>query len=325
MNFKPDADNASELALQDYFDDLLGDTVADAGARALDSTPKLAVGSNIAALPTVLRTSRQSFPRPYAEPIRTLNLRMPLPPVAPPAIEVATAAPVAVVPAEIVPAEVAQTSAEPLVAASLPALEVARVLAPAPTPPPIHAEVAVEIAAAEPVEAVSEHAMAAPQDWLPNGRPQWAQQPFECLLFKAGGLTLAVPLAHLGSIYPLEEDSLTPIFGQSGWFIGLLPTQQYNARVIDTAQIVMPERHAQTMREGYRYVITLFGSDWGLAVDAVVNSVTLDPEQVRWRGQRSQRPWLAGTVVEHMCALLDTAQLAWMLHNQDRKRRVLPD
>ena len=28
----------------------------------------------------------------------------------------------------------------------------------------------------------------------------------------------------------------------------------------------------------------------------------LRPEQVRWRSARSKRPWLAGTVVKHMCA-----------------------
>lgn len=29
--------------------------------------------------------------------------------------------------------------------------------------------------------------------------------------------------------------------------------------------------------------------------------------------QRGQRPWLAGTVIEHMCALLDVAALAELI------------
>jgi purine-binding chemotaxis protein CheW len=103
--------------------------------------------------------------------------------------------------------------------------------------------------------------------------------------------------------------------------MGLLPVKDYNVRAIDTALVVMPERYEQPMRENYRYVISLYGADWGLAVDEVMNSVRLDPDQVRWRGQRSKRPWLAGTVVDQMCALLDIGQLAWMFHNQDRKRR----
>lgn len=163
--------------------------------------------------------------------------------------------------------------------------------------------------------------MAPPQPWQANGRPQWGQQPFESLLFKVGGLALAVPLVELGSIYLLEDDALTPIFGQAPWFMGLLPTKDYNVRVVDTARVVMPERYRDTMRADYRYVITLHGCDWGLAVDKVENAILLDPQQVRWRGLRSQRPWLAGTVVDHMCALLDASQLAWAFHNQDRRRR----
>ena len=34
-----------------------------------------------------------------------------------------------------------------------------------------------------------------------DGRPSWAAEPFECLLFDVAGLTLAVPLVCLGSIY----------------------------------------------------------------------------------------------------------------------------
>ncbi len=40
---------------------------------------------------------------------------------------------------------------------------------------------------------------------LDDGRPAWAAEPFECLLFDVAGLTLAVPLVCLGSIYPLEN------------------------------------------------------------------------------------------------------------------------
>jgi purine-binding chemotaxis protein CheW len=157
--------------------------------------------------------------------------------------------------------------------------------------------------------------------WLPDGRPQWAQRPFECLLFVAGGLTLAVPLVELGSIYPLEKDDLTEIFGQIEWFLGLIRTPYGNVRVIDTAQVVMPERYAATMADGYRFVVTLNNSDWGLGVDSLAGTTVLDPEAVRWRSQRSKRPWLAGTVIEKMCALLDPAQLNRMFNQLDRKRR----
>jgi purine-binding chemotaxis protein CheW len=127
-----------------------------------------------------------------------------------------------------------------------------------------------------------------------------------------GGLTLAVPLVELGSIYPIT-DGLTPLFGQADWFMGLMPVKETNIRTVDTAKLVMPERYSDQMQEQFAYVISINGFDWGLAVDTVFNSIKLHPDDVRWRGERSKRPWLAGTVVEHMCALLDVSQLAMML------------
>lgn len=146
-----------------------------------------------------------------------------------------------------------------------------------------------------------------------DGRPAWASEPFECLLFDVAGLTLAVPLVCLGSIYPLAGQELTPLFGQPEWFLGILPSQAGNLKVLDTARWVMPERYRDDLREGLQYVISVQGYEWGLAVHQVSRSLRLDPSEIKWRSQRGQRPWLAGTVIEHMCALLDVAALAELI------------
>jgi purine-binding chemotaxis protein CheW len=137
------------------------------------------------------------------------------------------------------------------------------------------------------------------------------------LLFSVGGLTLAVPLVELGIIFPLQQE-LTPLFGQAKWFMGLLNIKGQNIRSVNTAKIVMPERYQATMDDNYRYVITINDVDWGLAVDSVASAITLEPEDVRWRSERGKRPWLAGTVVDHMCALLDVSQLAAMFIREDK-------
>ena len=155
------------------------------------------------------------------------------------------------------------------------------------------------------------------QVWCENGRPQWAQEAFECLLFKVAGLTMAVPLVELGSIYPLT-DELTGIFGQADWFVGLMSVSAGNIRTVNTAKIVMPERYDDKFVDNIGYVISINGYDWGLAVDCVEKAITLEPEAVRWRTSRSKRPWLAGTVVEYMCALLDVQAMAQMLNQSDR-------
>ncbi|WP_425317261.1 CheW domain-containing protein [Stutzerimonas chloritidismutans] len=177
----------------------------------------------------------------------------------------------------------------PLTMPSVPTLE-----------PVVELEVAPQLPS-EPVEAV------------PDAHPGWGEEPFECLLFDVAGLTLAVPLVCLGSIYPLVGQELTPLFGQPNWFLGILPSQSGNLKVLDTARWVMPDRYRDDFREGLQYVISVQGYEWGLAVHQVSRSIRLDPSEVKWRTQRSQRPWLAGTVIEHMCALVDVTALAELI------------
>ncbi|HCS42278.1 MAG TPA: chemotaxis protein CheW [Pseudomonas sp.] len=145
------------------------------------------------------------------------------------------------------------------------------------------------------------------------GRPAWAAEPFECLLFDVAGLTLAVPLVCLGSIYSLDGHELTPLFGQPEWFLGIMPSQAGNLKVLDTARWVMPDRYRDDFRQGLQYVISVQGYEWGLAVHQVSRSLRLDPNEIKWRSHRGQRPWLAGTVIEHMCALLDVSELAELI------------
>jgi purine-binding chemotaxis protein CheW len=152
-----------------------------------------------------------------------------------------------------------------------------------------------------------------PSQAIGNGRPDWAQASFECLLFDVAGLTLAVPLVCLGSIYSLAGQELTALFAQPPWFLGLLPSASGNLKVLDTARWVMPERYREDFRQGLQYVISVQGYDWALAVHQVNRSIRLHPDEIKWRSERTQRPWLAGTVIEHMCALLDVAALVELL------------
>lgn len=153
------------------------------------------------------------------------------------------------------------------------------------------------------------------QEWI-NGKPSWAQGNFECLLFKVGGLTLAVPLVELGTVLTLDEE-LTPLFGQPDWFIGLMPSKVAGTvRVLDTAKKVMPEKYTEASRENLKYVILMKNSDWGLACHEVAEAIKLTPDEVRWRSDRGTRPWLAGTVINHMCAIMDVAALVDLVNQE---------
>ncbi|MBW4795904.1 CheW domain-containing protein [Pseudomonas tolaasii] len=182
-----------------------------------------------------------------------------------------------------------------------------------PITPVVSAPVVVAPVVVEPVVEVHLPPSITPPPVTGDDRPAWAAEPFECLLFDVAGLTLAVPLVCLGSIYSLEGQELTPLFGQPEWFLGILPSQAGNLKVLDTARWVMPDRYRDDFRQGLQYVISVQGYEWGLAVHQVSRSLRLDPNEIKWRSHRGQRPWLAGTVIEHMCALLDVAELAELI------------
>lgn len=153
-----------------------------------------------------------------------------------------------------------------------------------------------------------------------NGRPYWANESFECLLFQVLGLKLGAALVELGGIARVTED-LTPIFGQSEWFMGLLRWNERNIKVIDTARLIMPERLqdlAPSEHPKYEFVLLIEGTDWGLGIDSATESVSLHPDEVRWRVSKQTRPWLAGTALERMCALLDMKTVSSQLTDNER-------
>ena len=177
---------------------------------------------------------------------------------------------------------------------------------PAPEPVATPATPASELLALETESAAAAELLPPVREWHDNGRPAWAQHRFECLIFSVGGLKLAVPLMTLGAIHRIDR-KFNALPHQSSWFLGILQTPAAgNIKVLDTALCVMPERYDPATRDSLGYVITIHGYAWGLACHQVQQSITLEPDQVKWRTQRGKRPWLAGTVIDHMCALIDT-------------------
>ncbi|MEC7376706.1 MAG: chemotaxis protein CheW [Pseudomonadota bacterium] len=163
--------------------------------------------------------------------------------------------------------------------------------------------------------------MTEPAPAAPPSRPEWSEQPFECLIFTVAGLQLAVPLILLGAIHRIEEE-IRPIPGSPRWYMGIRPDRDQNLRVVDSAEWIMAGRVPANARDNYRFVIRLDNSDWGLACDDVAQSFTLRPEEVRWRTARSKRPWLAGTVIDHMCALIDVRTMADLLVRAEREHHL---
>lgn len=155
--------------------------------------------------------------------------------------------------------------------------------------------------------------VAAPQE---QPEPEWGRGSFQAMLFKVGGLTLAVPLIELSGVQEWVADRVTPMPGHADWYLGLVEYRGISVPVVDTAQLVLPADRLSSLlppEERIQRIVFIGDGRWGLACDGVAEVISLEPDEVRWRSARTQRRWLAGTVIEQMCALLDPAAFAQML------------
>lgn len=146
--------------------------------------------------------------------------------------------------------------------------------------------------------------------------PDWRNnQGVECLIFKVAGLKLAIPLALLGGVYPVT-DKITPLIGQVPWSLGVWAGEEFKLTIIDSAQLMMPERNISLKNTDYSFFIQLDRSPWALACQEICDTVTLVYDSIKWRGDASKRPWLAGTVIDEMCALVDVPQIMTLLEDR---------
>lgn len=142
--------------------------------------------------------------------------------------------------------------------------------------------------------------------------PEWARFEFQSLSFKVAGLTLAAPLEKLNGIVELEGE-LSELPGYSPWVLGILNNRGQNVQVIDVAKVIMTgrqlDRGQENPEKGAKFVVLINSGKFGLAADSLSQVLTLSPDDVRWRSANGKRPWLAGTVIEQMCAILDIDHL----------------
>ncbi len=150
-----------------------------------------------------------------------------------------------------------------------------------------------------------------------DDRPAWADAPFQVLLFEVAGLKLAVPLIELSAVIEWT-DSVTEMPGHADFYMGILQHLEHKVAVIDTARMVLPANRLHELagddpRARVKHIVLIDDYRWGLACDRIGEVITLQPDEVRWRTSRTRRSWLAGTVIEHMCALLNSEGFANML------------
>lgn len=146
--------------------------------------------------------------------------------------------------------------------------------------------------------------------------PDWAQQGFQSLMFSVMGLHLSVPLDKLNGVIPWDLDKIVPMPGHSENFLGLLRHLDQNVKVIDLARLVVPEDNHSDMpaaADRVKHILLIDDGRWGLACDSINEILQLKVRDVRWRTLAGKRLWLAGTVIDKLCALLELDALVKLL------------
>ncbi|MFZ5843350.1 MAG: chemotaxis protein CheW [Pseudomonadota bacterium] len=141
---------------------------------------------------------------------------------------------------------------------------------------------------------------------------------FPTLVFRVDELRLALPLHLLGGIQRRDKP-LTPLVGRAEWFLGLMPHEPDNINVVDTGRYLLGDKYRPELVDGYRYVIRIGDTTWGLACTDLCATRGLSQDDVRWYDSNPRRPWLAGMIKEDRCALLNAQALVEAFQQHGRR------
>ncbi|MDO8843548.1 chemotaxis protein CheW [Methylicorpusculum sp.] len=137
--------------------------------------------------------------------------------------------------------------------------------------------------------------------------PDWTRYEFQALFFKVDQLVLATPLTELSRTLKFDGETRS-VPGQPSWFMGLLQEHEKNVGVLDTGQLIFGKvigQQRNLLEQPFKSLLITKDGNWALACDELLNIGKLLPEQVRWRTYRKKRPWLIGTVIDGLAAVVD--------------------
>jgi len=132
----------------------------------------------------------------------------------------------------------------------------------------------------------------------------------QALLFEVAGLSLVLSLTELDGIENWPETGLTQLPGQPSYVVGMLSRSQQHTQVIDLTSLITSQ---SSNSEDSRYILLVNGKRLGLAVSAIHQMVTLNNENVRWRREARQRPWLAGMLMSPLSSIISLNELLKIL------------
>lgn len=147
--------------------------------------------------------------------------------------------------------------------------------------------------------------------------PDWAQEPFQCLIFRVGDITIATPLLALDNIIKWETE-LTPMPFQPDWHLGVLQNRDDKIVVVDTAKLLMLDNSQDSVvtRKAGSHILIIGDHHYGVVCDSLAKPMFLHKEDVHWSIKHDDRPWMAGTIKEKLTILLDIDELLQIIRHE---------
>jgi purine-binding chemotaxis protein CheW len=193
--------------------------------------------------------------------------------------------------------------------------ETAEVIAISPTP-----EVVSEVAQQQDVqdrvgELERSHADLEGQD--ERAAPDWAQEPFQCLIFRVGDISLATPLLALDNIVKWEQE-LTPMPFQPDWHLGVLQNREDKIVVVDIAKLLMLDQAGEEIiaSQDGSHILIIGDHHFGLPCDSLAKPAFLSKDDVHWAIRHEDRPWMVGTIKDKLTILLDIDELLEIIRHE---------
>lgn len=144
--------------------------------------------------------------------------------------------------------------------------------------------------------------------------PPWGASNFKCLMADVGGIAVAIPVAKVLGTMAWEHsavDSTAPVIDT------LTNTDGQTVTIIDLARIVLPldqwPRNRGQDNGGMHPLVLVADGQFGLSVGRLDGEKTVVSQEITWRSEATQRPWLAGTSKSLACAVLDVDALVGLM------------
>jgi len=141
--------------------------------------------------------------------------------------------------------------------------------------------------------------------------PNWGNEAFSCVPLLVGGKTVLIPHAQFFKSKILDREIQTEP-NLPDWILGNFVDDEVNIRVVDAAKIIGVNQQLNETASFKTIAIVSDGS-WGLICDGIGDPLTLQPNEVQWRGPGSKRRWLIGTSLLSMSWIFDLRRIEMAL------------